>query len=92
VTVATKLHEPAPRLGAIAMALAATPVDSREPSPSEPCYPAGYDETYTVTLHWRERINAQIDAAGGLRIWQQAATETCEPAVVGCGISVGGGA
>jgi hypothetical protein len=55
--------------------------------------PPTYEEsTYTVTLHWRERINAQIDAAGGLRIWQQAATETCEPAVVGCGISTGGGA
>jgi hypothetical protein len=62
------------------------------PSPSEACYPAGYNETYTVTLHWRERTNAQIDAAGGLRIFQQAATETCEPAVVGCGISTGGGA
>jgi hypothetical protein len=62
------------------------------PSPSEPCYPAGYNETYTVTLHSREKINAQIDVAGALRIWQQAATETCEPAVVGCGFSVGGGA
>jgi hypothetical protein len=62
------------------------------PSPSETCYPGGYNETYTMTLHWRERTNAQIDAAGGLRIWQQAATETCEPAVVGCGISTGGGA
>jgi hypothetical protein len=62
------------------------------PEPSEACYPAGYNETYTETYHSREKINAQIDAAGGLRIWQQAATETCEPAVVGCGFSTGGGA
>jgi hypothetical protein len=62
------------------------------PLPSETCYPAGYNETYTLTHHWRERINAQIDAAGALRIWQQAATDTCEPAVVGCGSSTGGGA
>jgi hypothetical protein len=54
--------------------------------------PTYESDTYTVTLHLREKINAQIDAAGGLRIWQQAATETCEPAVVGCGFSVGGGA
>jgi hypothetical protein len=54
--------------------------------------PGSEPETYPVTLHLREKINAQIDAAGGLRIWQQAATETCEPAVVGCGFSVGGGA
>jgi hypothetical protein len=62
------------------------------PEPSEACYPAGYNETYTLTHHWRERINAQIDAAGVLRIWQQAATDTCEPAVVNCGGSTGGGA
>jgi hypothetical protein len=62
------------------------------PLPSESCYPAGYNETYTETYHSREKINAQIDAAGGLRIWQQAATQTCEPAVVGCGFSTGGGA
>ena len=62
------------------------------PSPSETCYPTGYNETYTMTFHSRERTNAQIDAAGALRIWQQAATTTCEPAVVGCGSSTGGGA
>ncbi|HWX88450.1 MAG TPA: hypothetical protein VNX67_09760 [Solirubrobacteraceae bacterium] len=61
------------------------------PLPSESCYP-GYNETYTEIYHSREKINAQIDAAGGLRIWQQAATQTCEPAVVGCGFSTGGGA
>jgi hypothetical protein len=49
-------------------------------------------EPYTLTLHWRERTNAQIDASGALRIWVQAATETCEPALAGCGISFGGGA
>jgi hypothetical protein len=54
--------------------------------------PTFESETYTLTLHWRERTNAQIDAAGTLRIWVQAATETCEPAVAGCGISFGGGA
>jgi hypothetical protein len=54
--------------------------------------PTYESETYTVTLHLREKINAQIDVAGALRIWQQAATETCEPAVVGCGFNVGGGA
>jgi hypothetical protein len=62
------------------------------PLPSESCYPGGYNETYTETYHSRERINAQIDASGALRIWVQAATQTCEPAVVGCGFSVGGGA
>jgi hypothetical protein len=54
--------------------------------------PTFESETYTLTLHWRERTNAQLDATGALRIWVQAATETCEPAVVGCGISFGGGA
>jgi hypothetical protein len=62
------------------------------PEPFEPCYPAGYNETYTLTHHLREKINAQVDAAGTLRIWQQAATDTCEPAVVNCGGSTGGGA
>jgi hypothetical protein len=54
--------------------------------------PTFESETYTLTHHWRERTNAQLDAAGGLRIWQQAATDTCEPAVVNCGGSTGGGA
>jgi hypothetical protein len=49
-------------------------------------------EPYTLTLHWRERTNAQIDASGALRIWVQAATETCEPELAGCGVSFGGGA
>jgi hypothetical protein len=50
------------------------------------------EEQYTLTRHTRERTNAQIDAAGALRIWVQAVTETCEPALVNCGISFGGGA
>jgi hypothetical protein len=54
--------------------------------------PTFESETYTLIHHWRERTNAQIAAAGGLRIWQEAATDTCEPAVVGCGGSTGGGA
>ena len=61
------------------------------PLQSESCYP-GYNETYTETYHSREKLNAQIDVSGALRIWQQAATETCEPEVVGCGFSTGGGA
>jgi hypothetical protein len=54
--------------------------------------PTFIPETYVLTHHLRERTNAQIDAAGALRIWQQAATDTCEPVVVGCGFSTGGGA
>jgi hypothetical protein len=54
--------------------------------------PTFVSETYTLTLHWREKTNAQIDASGALRIFVQAFTETCEPALAGCGVSSGGGA
>jgi hypothetical protein len=55
-------------------------------------FPTFVSETYTLTLHWRERTNAQIDASGALRIFVQAFTETCEPVLAGCGVSSGGGA
>jgi hypothetical protein len=54
--------------------------------------PTYVSEPYTLTLHWREKTNAQLDASGTLTLHIQAATETCEPVLANCGISWGGGA
>jgi hypothetical protein len=62
------------------------------PLPSESCYPAGYNETYTMTYHWREKTNAQLAASGTWSLSVQAFTETCEPVLANCGVSMGGGA
>jgi hypothetical protein len=64
----------------------------RCPLASEPCYPGGYNEPYTMTYHWRERTNAQLDASGTWTLHIQASTETCEPVLANCGVSWGGGA
>jgi hypothetical protein len=66
--------------------------DKTEPATRVGPPPTFESEPYTLTRHTRERTNAQIDASGALRIWVQAATETCEPALAGCGTSFGGGA
>ena len=54
--------------------------------------PTYVSEPYTLTLHWRERTNAQRDASGTLTLHVQAFTETCEPVLANCGVSMGGGA
>jgi hypothetical protein len=51
------------------------------------------EETYTLTRHTREIRDFEYDVGGTWHLGQPVAwTETCEPALAGCGTTFGGGA